>query len=598
MLLPTNHTDLVGFLVRHYHSVRDQVNDWREDVEIYWDLFDGWVDEDAYPFRFAAFIPVIRSTIKTITPRFATGLLYRFPLFQMMKGHPLTPRTSVDRASRLVNKWHQDPETWLDILMGVEDSLIAGTAGFTVDFVRRKQWIPKYDSYVADGIRKNYEDGGYWVNEINRPVLDHHNMANVYPDVERKSPAKMRFVMSTEIVDISELTESEEEYTNLDEVANLGAWPVDEWDNYARRDYKYNVSDDAAARFPDGKPIHVLTCDWRQFTPKGVIVWQFKIANEKVLIKKCKKGYWRWSFLRNDPDPHRFYGSSEVEGMKDLNLLLNDSVNMMMENQLMDLTKMWLVGDGAEADLSQFVLDPFGVIQVADISQVKSVEFPGNLAGQREVQGFLTQMLNQSSGVQDYSRGVTPPRKEFATTVMALQQAAEARIDFKIKVDEITWLSPQAMLMLKCAQHELDEPDYVLTGEKTPDGEDVYDEIDMYAIQGLHEMSVSAAARGRQEMQRASLVDFTASVAQLLPDATIDLRVEIIKAVAQTYEGMDEFVRKLDEVVQAAQNPNPQVPAGAAGNPQADGGAGLVPFAAALAQAQTAGAPGIGVPQA
>jgi len=195
----------------------------------------------------------------------------------------------------------------------------------------------------------------------------------------------------------------------------------------------------------------------------------------------------------------------------------------------------------------------------------------------------IVEAIQQASGVSDFLRGATPSRKEFATTVLALQQAAEARIDSKIKFFERTAISPIARKFIEYAQEYLEDPEYV------SDGKGGFYEIDMYSLGGLMDFQLNAAAMGSQELQRTKLNDFISAAGNLLgPESPPSLRVAILKRIALTLDldNPEEFLNELDKAAQGTGVPNPGGMPSAGGSLSADANGGLGNLAAALASAQ------------
>lgn len=589
MFLPKNDKDKVKFLMRLYEGVKEQMSTWRDRAETYCDLYDSYVNSEEYPLKFDVFIPLAYSTIETMIPRYVNGLLYRHPLVQVTSAHPMTPWDSVENAHRLLNnKWLIDAETWYDQLMMVVDHLKVGTAPGKIVFTRRKQAIKTRKPLTFNGLTSGHVEEKRYVNVMNRPRLLSRSIFDVYPDLDNPRPSDMRFVFEDMIKGMDEIESSGYyDHSAVEELRKMADWDVS--DTELRRRFKTTDTpmNDQNVMW-EFKPRKLTEIVYREFTPLGEIIHLVCIGNEKVLLRDDIIGYWPWVFLHNNRQQGEFLGHSEIEQLEGLQYAVNDLTNMSLENMLMSLTKMWIVGDEAEADLNQFVLEPFGVIQVSDIQQVKAESWADvNPSGMKLMQ-FLMQMGNQASGIHDMLRGVTAPRQEFATTVMALQQAAEARVDSKIKNGDKTWLSPTARAFISCAQEELDEAEYV----PDPSNPGSFFEVDMYGLQGLLDYNTSAAGAGIKEIQRAGYNDFIGVVPQLVPELPAPMRIDLAIAVAKTYEGMGEVIEQLLQLKKAtagAASPDGQALAGGI-NPTAgfSGESGLDNLATSLAKAQEA----------
>lgn len=583
MFLPKDKKDKVKFLLHLYRGVKEQMKPWLDNAQQNLNLYESYMNEDEYPLRFSIFLPLVFSTIETIVPRYVNGLLYRHPLVSVNPVHPMTPWESVQAADRILNKkWLIDQETWVHQLDMVREHLKVGCAPGKIVFKRRKRKMVTREPLTFGGSTMGHMLKETYVNVINRPVLLSRSIFNVFPDLDNPTPSDMRFVFEDMIKPMDELWSSGlYDPGALNELEELPNWQVDDSDlkrRFKDFDKPFN-QEDVMDPF---KPRKVTEIVFREYTKEGEIIHLMALGNEKILLRHDILNYWPWRFLNNQPQQGEFLGRSEAEQLAGIQFAVNDLTNMSMENLLMSLTKMWIVGDEAEADLNQFVLEPMGVIQVADISQVKAESWADvNSSGMKLVQ-FLLQMGNQTSGIHDMLRGQTAPRQEFATTVMALQQASEARIDSQIKHGDKTWLSPTAQGFIECAQEELDEPEYLQGPDQT------WEEIDMYSLQGAYEISYAAQGAGVKEIQRAGLNDMMATLPKLLPELSLKPRLDLAIAVAKTYEGTGELIENLVRFKEeVAAGVNPGIPgagippgAGVGGPPGLDG------LAAAVAGAQ------------
>lgn len=580
MNIPTNEEDQVRFIVNLFHRVREEMADWREQAVSYIRAYNSQVEDD-YPLKFKLFYPLSFSTIETILPRFVHGLLYRKPMIQVAPSHPMTDPLAVRAASRLLNdKWLVDPETWYDIRMMVKEAILIGTSMGKIGFSQKKRRVRQMTPVMVNGRRTGAYEKWRTVNVENRPRIYHRDMFDVYPDIARVHQSQQRFTFDFIIKGMDEIRHGDIAYENLDELEEVGDCNIDDAYVYSR------VSEDPNSDtytfdqtvVPDN-PRSLLEFTFREWTDEGEAIRVITIGNEQVKMRDEYLPYWPWVDMRHNPMPGQYLGRSELQPIKSIQLNLNDIYNMNMEQAMMALLSMWVVSDEAEADLDQFDILPNGIIQVSgDVSQVRREIWGDVNPGGLKLQEVLMQAGRDATGVSDFLRGANPSRKEFATTVMALQQAAEARLDSRIKEFEKSSISEIARGFIECAQEYLEDPEYI----KNED--DSFSQIDMYMIQGLMDFNTNAAAMGIKELERTSLTDFASSVGQVLGEtAPMDLRFVLVKAMASTFENMPEEVHvTLERYIEqakaqqaAAATTQGAGPQGLDGNQGIDGASGV-----------------------
>ncbi len=569
MRLPSNSEDKVRFLVDLYHKVRDELTDFRSKSTGYIQAYNSDVGAD-YPLKFKLFYPLAFSTIETLVPRYVHGLLYRHPLVEVMRAHPLTDYSAIQAASRLLNnKWLTDKRTWYDIKMMTKESLLVGSAMGLVRFKqqKRKVFVPKPPVGGVDrtGILGEYRS----IYKTNRPILEHVDMCDVFPDIDRVHVDDHRFTFRVLIKGMEEIKYGDVQYSNLSAIEEMNDWQIDELPSRLQfsdidSDVDYQLGGDA---IPD-HPRMILQCFTREWSDEGEVIHLTSICNEKEIIGETILPYWPWVHIRNNAMPGKFLGRSELQPIESIQLVLNDLLNMNLEQSLMALASMWIVSDEAEADLDQFDVNPNGIIQISgDPGMIRREQWGGVDAGGIKLQEILMQAGRDATGISDFLRGANPSRKEFASTVMALQQAAEARIDSRIKEHEKTGLSDIAAKFVECAQNYLVDPEFL----ELSDGG--YELIDMCSIQGLMDFKLHAAAMGVKELERTSIVDFAGNIAQILgQEAPPEIRFTLVKALAKTFENLPEEINETLDKYIGMQN---ALPGGAPPNPGVNGAPGM-----------------------
>lgn len=617
MQLPDDPKELVTVLRGMFERVRSEMEGWRDRAADYYRLYYSYVDEEAYPLPFKLFAPMSFACIETKVPRYMHGLIYRDPLVQVTKAHPGTSDEAVHAAGRLLNdKWFQDSETFADLVSMVREHFIIGTSAAFIEFRKVKQLVTERRSMQVGLETVALPETSYYANSINRPVLCHKDMFDVYPDIDRAHASRMRFVANRTIKGLDEwLSEAEEMgYENLDQLkaaadASYGS------SQHAMRisDNLLNPNNNDGRNFSDGtivpdQPRAVVTFTVREWSEDGEKIRLISVADGvDEPIRDVAINYWPWVFFRNNPMPHEFLGQSDLQPLERLQLAYNDVLNINLTGMLSSVSQTWLIGDDAEVDREQLVVDWLNIVEGADVSpdKVRLQQGPPLDPSGIKMEEMIGNLFQQGSGISDYMRGANPQRKEFASTVMALQQAGEARFDSGIKFLERTGLVEIARTFIACAQANLDEPELV----PDPNDPTQLEAIDMYALQGAFDFKIHAAAMGIQEAERAQLNDLGQSLNQVLGQAADPvLRLTVYRAMVARANPefakavIDEIDRQIDAVRQqqaaqqqqqaaAAQQPGIPPGAGGQGPPAGPGpGAGMADLASLFAGAQ--GGPG------
>lgn len=557
MYIPNDSKDLVRKLVYLYERTKDQLADERDKWDRYNKLYNSYVDEDQYPFPFKVFIPWAFSIIETKVPRFVNGLLYRNPIVSVSASHPLTPDRNIRAASRLLNgKWMTDQKTYRTLTMMLKEGMIYGTSFGFIQHVKKRRSVKERIPTEIPGV---FQEVKRSLLHVNRPELVHTDLWCTYPDLDATEVEDMQFFFTECIKDMDDLRYGQIKYENLEELDALGHYTdTDEFIKNRMEGVGRRYKPDAISKDNDlFKPRHLLQGVLKTTKRNGDEEWRIvAIGNKEVLLRNDPMDFFNIVKFTNIPQPHDLLGLSEIFSLESLQYAINDFSNMEMTNALMALTKMWLVGDAADADLDQFVLEPFNVIQVADVSQVKELTYSGlDSSGERMI-GMLVGALQQASGIQDYLQGATPQRQEYATTVLALQNASEARIDCQIKWAERETISQVGRKFIECAQFNLTDYEYVAN-----EGNEL-EKYDLNDIQGLMDFTINGASAGVNDLKRGAYMDFAKIIGELLGDAMpMEVRVELSRKVAQTFDGLEG----LDEILSTLQGQlsgGPQVPGG------------------------------------
>lgn len=201
---------------------------------------------------------------------------------------------------------------------------------------------------------------------------------------------------------------------------------------------------------------------------------------------------------RTTGPPNEFWGIGIVESIKPTQKELNILRSQRRDNISLILNKMWMLDLLAgEVDLSTVFSAPGNIIVGTNIHDVlKEVQITDVTASAfKEAEELKFDMQNISS-MWDYARGGTPRRRETATGIIRLQQAAQSRNEWQLRKLDAMILRPLAKRLVVYIREYLDRADYAAIVGKDNHSDEFYaldpDQLkNMLMVQPLTESIVS-----------------------------------------------------------------------------------------------------------
>jgi hypothetical protein len=133
-------------------------------------------------------------------------------------------------------------------------------------------------------------------------------------------------------------------------------------------------------------------------------------------------------FSKHTPVPGEFYGKGLIEPNADAQFLLNEVFNTTMDNIKQLINKIITWKRGTDVDVENLISGPVGVITVDDHDDLRELPVTSVNPNGFQSQSVISQIMQETSGIWPYSQGQAPQRKETASGIISLQQAAEIRI--------------------------------------------------------------------------------------------------------------------------------------------------------------------------
>lgn len=151
-----------------------------------------------------------------------------------------------------------------------------------------------------------------------------------------------------------------------------------------------------------------------------------------------KDGSFPFVLLKCYDIPFKFWGKSEIEQLLSPQQYINDLTNQIIDNVKMTTNMPWILDKNCGIPKGQLSNQPGLVVRKNPGTYVDRLQPPNMPAYPRETIEVLKQDIETISGIHDVTQGRKPGSISAASAIMALQEAAQARIRLKVRLLEIT----------------------------------------------------------------------------------------------------------------------------------------------------------------
>jgi hypothetical protein len=174
--------------------------------------------------------------------------------------------------------------------------------------------------------------------------------------------------------------------------------------------------------------------------PNGRIV---TVAPELELIlsdksNPYKDGKFPFKLLKCYDVPFEFWGKGEVEQLLSPQTYINDLMNQIIDNAKLTANMPWVIDKNTGIGKGQLTNRPGLIIRKNPGTMVDRMAPPPMPTYVQEIIQTLKNDIEIISGVHDVTQGRKPGSVSAASAIMALQEAAQARIRLKVKLMELT----------------------------------------------------------------------------------------------------------------------------------------------------------------
>lgn len=199
------------------------------------------------------------------------------------------------------------------------------------------------------------------------------------------------------------------------------------------RDY---TTTDTEQEDDDGNKVKVS----KRKYPYGRIV---TICPELMLLledkpQPYKDGKFPFNLIKCYDVPFEFWGKSEIEQLLSPQQYVNDLMNQIIDNAKLTANMPWIIDKNSGIGKGQLTNRPGLIVRKNPGTSVERKTPPQMPVYIQEIIDTLKRDIEIISGVHDVTQGRKPGSVSAASAIMALQDAAQARIRLKVKMMEQT----------------------------------------------------------------------------------------------------------------------------------------------------------------
>jgi len=410
------------------------IKQWRQPMEDRWKrfykLYRSYRDPSSHPFKSNVFVPYIFSIVESLVPKMLGTVFNTRPIISIQ------PRKSeainMSKLLESIVEYQLDEEQlefFSKILEFFKETCIYGTSFMKV--------IPRFND--DELVSFNFLD------------LEPIDLFNIFPDYRAKSIRRMKHIIQLSYMDMDDLHHMGDQgfYKDVKEVEHLleAQTNIDE----AKRQRLASVGIlDEYGFDSQRKVVEVL-----EYWDKDKI---YVVGARQVILKEEDNpfgGLLPFIMARYIPVQHELYGIGIPEISETLQEELNTVRNQRMDNVNLIINRMFIANKYADIDFDQLVSYPGNVILTNDVDAIKPLDTRDITRSAYQEEEIIKQDIDNATGEYAYSRGEAPERRETATGIVRLQQAANIRFDTVVKSLEFTVLRHIAKMFLWLDYHFL-----------------------------------------------------------------------------------------------------------------------------------------------
>ena len=494
-IVPSNHSPMeqeaFSYFIQAYTRLKDLNGPYRDNFDKYDEYYRGYRHDNRYPFAYNYAYNKIVPTVYTMLSRFMSHL-YRNDEFVVVKARKKQDINRADMAAGVLNYQLQNMNSvdyqggaYMLMLQWFLSALIYGKGIMRVYWRKEERIMPRRIDLQVPQIQMG-EDGlpfiagmehREMIREAPQIVYDGPYMENIpvrqfLPDPEYRSIQKMPAVghIYTKSYDWLRKMEQIGEYHNVELIGKTlthvrgGSVDVKELTQIFKDIEDAHTFEEIETDRHSADNIDIVDM-YGRYSLEGPTIdvdngMTFKgpeeevvctIANYDTVIKfdEVKYGVRPFFDIGAHINPHRYYDIGVIELVADIQEAYNNLANLRLHDAMMKVNTMIKVDMNSDIDPRALVWKPFGIIPVEDMNEVEIMQQPDfNHGIYTEQMQFLEEIIQDATGVYDYSKGVTPGRAEYVGTMVSIQSVAESRIRILLMTMDYMGIRPLLRYMM------------------------------------------------------------------------------------------------------------------------------------------------------
>jgi hypothetical protein len=410
---------------------------WRESPQADWEEhykhYRFYRKESEHHMRSNIYVPYIFAIVESVVPKMLNTVFNASPIMAVQ------PREGGDEnLSWVIERWleYAFQEDELD-LYGTLETFFKESSIYGTSFMKI---LPRF---TGDKV----------------PVLDYIDVepvdiTKIFPDPRATSLKTAEWVIHKDWVEYDKLLEmAEQGFYEKSTVADLEDW----FESITK------VDEDKLQRLGDIDKDQNYVFDHERKIVEVLEYWDREqivvVAAQKVILKKEDnpfKGLLPFIMTRYTTVPHEFYGIGIPEMARALQEELNNIRNQINDNVNIIINRMFIANKYADVEFDSLISYPGNVIMADSVDAVKPLDTRDVTKSAYLMQEHLIGDIQNVTGEWEYGRGQPPEKRETATGIIRLQQAANIRFDALVKRIEFGTMRALAKLFVWYAYHFLD----------------------------------------------------------------------------------------------------------------------------------------------
>lgn len=444
--------DTVKMVIERFMRSEAYCKAWHDNGEKWYKRYRFYRESGKYPYKHNVKDRLTFTIVEVMAAKIMKALFAMQPFISVVP----TEKADVPIARQLekvIDTIINNPERefFLEFLDFVKQNLIYGTSFLSV--------TPRFnlEDFTFDGVNFDCED--YF---------------DIFPDPACKRLSRAKFIIKRSIRywDELKILEKKGVYKNVDDIK---ADTVADFDHKVK-DRLSEVGLQTGVDYSDPVTGEVEILDY--FEEGNIIT----VGARKVLLRDTKKNIGKKASgdyfgeatevrsalpyhlplvdVKCVPVPREFFGIGVPEVLEDDQLYLDLLRSQRLDNLDLLINKLFKVRIGSDTDPDMIYSAPGGIIPVTNMDDLDEFQISDVTGSSYKEQEVVVGRANDAIGQYGYGRGEQPARRETATGIVKLQEAAQNRDDLYNKLYEFTGIRPLGKKVVQIIREYMTQDQY------------------------------------------------------------------------------------------------------------------------------------------